>query len=159
MFTLHHQFTFITATIRLGIKHEADTWLHHHHYQNCYSHIHREGAFQYAHHSLTNQRKEHPNQVEWKSIQASLFIILFGVDALSNRTREQYLNASLPNEMVVNEGKSILQFILTPITLEHNNRTIQERIVTNRDRRESGAVYSSSQHSFHHSQTQAMNAS
>ena len=35
--------------------------------------------------------------------------------------------------MVVNEGKSILQFILTPITLEHYNRTIQERTVTNSD--------------------------
>ena len=35
--------------------------------------------------------------------------------------------------MVVKAGKSILQFIPSAITLEHNNRTIQERTVTNSD--------------------------
>ena len=35
--------------------------------------------------------------------------------------------------MVVNEGKSILQYTLSAITLEHYNRTIQERTVTNSD--------------------------
>lgn len=55
--------------------------------------------------------KEHLHQVEWRPIQVSLFIILFRVDALSNRTREQYLSASLPKSTVVKAGKSILQFI------------------------------------------------
>ena len=117
MFTLHHQFGFIRATIRLEIKQETDNRPPPHHYQNFLRYqnsrryIHREGAYYHAHHPLNCQRKEHSNQVEWKSIQVSLFIILFRVDSLSNRTREQYLSASLPNEMVVKAGKSILQFI------------------------------------------------
>ena len=77
--------------------------------------------------------KEHLHQVEWRPIQVSLFIILFRVDSLSNRTQEQYLNASIPNEMVVKAGKSILQYTLSAITLEHNIRTIQECTVANSD--------------------------
>lgn len=117
MLTLHHQFGFTRANIRLEIKQETDTWPHHHHYQsflryqNSRRYIHRGGAYYHAHHPLNCQRKEHSNQVEWKSIQVSLFIILFRVDALSNRTREQYLSASLPKSTVVKAGKSILQFI------------------------------------------------
>ena len=54
----------------------------------------------------------HLHQVEWKSVQAGLFISLFLVDSLSNTAREQFQNANPPKRSNFRLGKSIHHFIL-----------------------------------------------
>ena len=52
-------------------------------------------------------------QVEWKSTQASLFIILLLVDSLSNTILEHQQNAQLPNTSDFKLGKSIHYYHLS----------------------------------------------
>ena len=54
----------------------------------------------------------HYHQVEWKSVQTSLFIILSPDHSLSNTTREHSRNAPQPNRSDFKLGKSIHYFIL-----------------------------------------------
>ena len=49
-------------------------------------------------------------QVEWKSIQANLVIILSSSHSLSNTAREQYWNAYSPKKSDFKLGMSIHQF-------------------------------------------------
>ena len=60
-----------------------------------------------------NTTQMHYYQIEWKSIQASLFIIPSSIHSLSNTAREQALNAPLPNRRDFNRGMSIHHFILS----------------------------------------------
>ena len=76
-----------------------------------------------------NNRMPH-HQTEWKSIQANLLIILTSNNSLSNATREQLQNASSPNWMEVNSGKSIHHSHFKPFTLKYNTRTIIECLIT-----------------------------
>ena len=56
-------------------------------------------------------RRMHSHQVEWKPIQANLFIILSSTHSLSNAAREQPSNALSPNRSDFKLGKSSHHFI------------------------------------------------
>ena len=60
---------------------------------------------------MHHQNRTHPSPVEWKSIQANLFLILLLVELPSNTTRVQIKKAPRPTRSDFNFGKSIPHFI------------------------------------------------
>ena len=60
---------------------------------------------------MHHQNRTHPSPVEWKSIRASLLIILLSIHALSKTAREQMKKAQRPKRSDFNFGKSIPHFI------------------------------------------------